>query len=1185
VAKNSQEVKMKGDFSRWNFDKNNNFNGVLHQQGRVLTDNDWNAGTRMLNAWQEQNGRDVIGPGVAAVPAEVPDSYKVQGAEFISNQVKLKINPGRVWADGLLTYLPGEGNDPTAPVKRTATYLEPPFQAASINESSIGTDVRDAVILEIWQEAVNGFQVPGELLEPALGGPDTTERVHTSMAFRLLRLEAGETCADAADRLKEDLSDKGALIVTLAPPETIGGECPVEEGGGYTGFEHYLYRIEMAKLDDAVQTANGPMFKWSRFNGGLVGRGEFSTSPAKVKITDNFQAITTCGLTSFYLEAVQYDENLGHWQVTCGAEVTLNADNELDLVGTTYYGSIPTSGGTVFFRLWDGIKPISPSPDDLENGISLEFELDPGKHYIPGDYWTFEVRAGGIKNNELLIGSKDGGGVVKGDLPHGIRYHRVPLAILNWKPNEGIVSISDCRRIFRPLIDQEGCCTFIVGKSGHFASIQTAINHLPDSGGQICILPGIYIENITIENKKNIVITGCDKRSVIMPADQEGKPVFHIRDSQCITLEHMDMEAFGGTGVLMQATQTGQLKEIEVSHNRILACVNAVRVEDGEKIKIVNNTIRMLDKEGGDVAIFIQVEEGLIQGNDITVVPADEMPPGDNIPGDRPVPGFTDPCADLKFFVNFRPFLFNYFTYIWDFVLKLYPVKQFKTPGGIQIVGGSEKIKVLENEIIGGAGNGITFGGKIEPVSPGSEEGEEEIEHVITHPGGEISGTVALEGSFLTGIELLFRTGSTKFTTETGSSTHFIIRDAPEGDYNVSIMTPGLKIVNITKGADDEFRRLRINVVEEEPRLHDDLPFIYEIQINGNEISNMGLSGIGTAWFVRRKSTISRTGRPSIQNITNHVVGLRIHQNHIFNCLQNPNHLEENFDISLNPKELEKQGETIGFGGISLDFCQDVSIFGNRIENNGISHIHPVCGIYIINGEYVDISHNQVVNNGPILENTGTDLKRGMRKGIFIRASSLIGGGLFDHFEFPIGKLAARVHDNVVDQPAGGALFIEAFGSLSILNNRFDSELSGSKISAAEGISVVYVNHRGSLIRNNPDRGHILFCNNQTRVGPDNEYRYSQYIRSSDGDIGFHDNQSFNLSNREGVAEGNTIIYGETIRASGNRFKEIKEKRKKTSLYTRAKTFNNTVNNQGDNAIIAVSELSPPRVVDVGNQF
>src|SRR5215216_3402374 len=122
---------MKGDFSQSNghlaplrVDPEDNFSGVLHQQGRVLLDGDWNAQTSITTHWQDQAGRDVIGPAVAAVPAGESDGFRIQSASVdASNRVELAIRPGRVWADGILAYLPGEDPNPMADVSRIATYL------------------------------------------------------------------------------------------------------------------------------------------------------------------------------------------------------------------------------------------------------------------------------------------------------------------------------------------------------------------------------------------------------------------------------------------------------------------------------------------------------------------------------------------------------------------------------------------------------------------------------------------------------------------------------------------------------------------------------------------------------------------------------------------------------------------------------------------------------------------------------------------------------------------------------------------------------------------------------------------------------------------------------------------------------------------------------------------------------
>ena len=96
---------MKGDFSRAYGAPKGNDNGVLYQHGRVFTDSDGNAQTAITTAWQDTAGRDVVGPNLAAVPAEEAASFKVEAADLAAGEVTLTVAPGRVWADGLLVRL------------------------------------------------------------------------------------------------------------------------------------------------------------------------------------------------------------------------------------------------------------------------------------------------------------------------------------------------------------------------------------------------------------------------------------------------------------------------------------------------------------------------------------------------------------------------------------------------------------------------------------------------------------------------------------------------------------------------------------------------------------------------------------------------------------------------------------------------------------------------------------------------------------------------------------------------------------------------------------------------------------------------------------------------------------------------------------------------------------------------
>jgi hypothetical protein len=383
-----------GDFSR---DVTGRWAGVLYQQGRVLMDTDGNAQTAITTDWQDTAARDVIGADVAAVPADQPDSFRIDAAHLSGDNVTLEVQPGHVWVDGMLVH-----TDVDELHKRTATWLQPPLQDPPGAAATVAAGVRDAVVLEVWREATSAFQLPGELIEPALGGVDTTERLNTAKAFRLYRMAAGDTCESIRDRLQDDPAILGKLSVTLEPDVTIPGDCPVVEGGGYSGFEHSLARIEIAKSDSAT-----PRFKYSFFNGGLVGRAVFDAATMRATIRANLAAIASSNLAAFYLEAIAFDGDAGYWKVVYGAEVTLVEDSFV-LPAAPETGTIPGGGDAVFIRLWNGIAdvaafPPGANPNALIDGIELGFDAPgPTAWYRPGDSWTFTVRAGDVAQTGTL---------------------------------------------------------------------------------------------------------------------------------------------------------------------------------------------------------------------------------------------------------------------------------------------------------------------------------------------------------------------------------------------------------------------------------------------------------------------------------------------------------------------------------------------------------------------------------------------------------------------------------------------------------------------------------------------------------------------------------------------------------------------------------------------------------------
>ena len=1099
---------MKGDFSIWYHDPHDNDQGVLYQQGRVMRDADMTASELISLDWRNQAGRDVIGAAVAAAPAHDPDGFKVESANADAAEVRVQLRPGRLWADGLLLHLPPDPADPMVLRERVAKYLESPPNPAGADVGSIANGVRDAVVLEVALEELNAFQDPARLLEPALGGPDTAARINARYGLRLLRLGPGEDCENIVDKLADGPSGKGRLSVSLTPPEIVAIDCPAVTGGGYTGFEHNLYRVEIAEMN-----AGPAHFKWSAFNGALVGRGRFHASaPKRVVITANRPAIVHAGLTKFYLEALQRDDDLGHWRVVYGAVANLNSDFDLELTDPPVYGAFPATTDPVFFRLWNGLEPVSSfidaaDPQPLRDGIHLVF--DPpgaGAGYRPGDYWVFSVRAGEIENPETLIDAQP---------PLGPLLRRVPLAILNWSGAPPVTvtaaagEIHDCRHVFQPLTRLRGCCTYTVGDGivsfGEFDTIQAAVDALPTDGGEVCVLPGLYVENVVINGKDNVVIKGCGTRSRVNAA-VVGQAVIDIVDADHTRVESLVLVAhLTGPGVLVQGTPISSDITLRGLHINA-ATRSAIEVQAGQLVTIEDCHVLMNDVASPWPGMFVTADDVLIGDNVIRVQPTS-------------VTGMASGGAEAS-----------------------------AGRGGLQIGGTSERVRVIDNLIEAGIGNGITLG---------------TLEEVNT------AGTVV------------------------GVATGWVVN----GDDVCDPCMPGDVYLPPPGGGPGE-------------PTYQSAGALYDILIERNRIFEMGLNGIGVVAFFNLDA--------QDEFIT--VEGLRIVANEIRGCLKRS---LANIDAGMI--------DAMGYGGIALADVENLNVRHNLIEDNGPDHLEPVCGVFVLHGEGVDISDNRIVNNGAKTDQPSHTAKDGRRGGINIvlaiapTVPTPIGAKLYPAQN---GVPAAKIHDNVVSHPLGQALSLTALGPVSVANNHFTSRgmiLKTNPISPSFLATTVMIMNLGLSNEFYLQIGSfsgVLAGSTSVAAGPSvsgdavlvpredlDDKRVSQYLANGNvlfsdnrcdldlletglgfalssiaifslDDVGFHNNQC-DCNLLDDIVITQAILFGLSMRASDNRLKEGLV----NALYS-AMTIglmNATTNNQSTHCLLVIGALASLKV-ETGNR-
>ena len=86
---------MGGDYSRLRFQPGKRFAGVLLQQGRVLTDSDWNEAEAIRDHRQRTLVRDLFGPC----------TFVGDGFALSADGDRLTIGAGHAWIDGLLCEL------------------------------------------------------------------------------------------------------------------------------------------------------------------------------------------------------------------------------------------------------------------------------------------------------------------------------------------------------------------------------------------------------------------------------------------------------------------------------------------------------------------------------------------------------------------------------------------------------------------------------------------------------------------------------------------------------------------------------------------------------------------------------------------------------------------------------------------------------------------------------------------------------------------------------------------------------------------------------------------------------------------------------------------------------------------------------------------------------------------------
>ena len=518
---------MSGDYSRFAFDPTLDYQGVRLQQGRPLTDRDWNDATAQANRRQQTDSLDTLGPAV--VPLTTPDAFAIT---IVNNDFTL--GRGRMYVDGLVAENHGTGATAWDPVLEELqgttlwSYLQQPYLPNPPALPAAGP--LNLVYLDVWQREVTCIE-DGGLVDSAIG-VDTTTRIQTVWQVKLLaNIGNAVDCSTPLGNITGwsalTAPSAGQLTTATGGPASTD-PCQIAPSGNYKGLENQLYRVEIHDGGDQAHAT----FKWSRNNASVVSK--------VVKLIDQrtlvVDSIGKDGLLRFsdgdWVEITDDWHEFGNTageihQIVVGKGVddatrTIKLTSDL---GSTF-GNATVQARNTRIKLWDqggkvlradgsvaidldqagGVIPVPASGSQivLESGILVSFDLaTAGGQFKPGDYWTFCARAADA-SIELLDKAP----------PRGIHHHyaKLGLTTLSGKPQ-------DCRLFWPPAQNAPtpagtcGCCTVTVGDGvesiGQYTSINAALASLPDTGGEVCILPGRYFEHVRVYGMRDVVIRGC----------------------------------------------------------------------------------------------------------------------------------------------------------------------------------------------------------------------------------------------------------------------------------------------------------------------------------------------------------------------------------------------------------------------------------------------------------------------------------------------------------------------------------------------------------------------------------------------------------------------------------------------------------------------------------------------------
>lgn len=534
---------MGSDRARISYDKTQQYRAVVAQQGRVTLEADLNEAQQIASEELREETLDFVGSsGTPDNGYEVID-YKVIDPKKPSQPFDFATRAGTMYVGGVRAFS-------TKPIEYSnqLDWLDRVGDRDWVDPSNTAS-ASELVYLLLREQEVSAVE-DSALLEKALGGPDTTQRLR--LIQHIVRLKTNSAnCSSGLDEAIEIWRERGlqldrstlqllsaaTLKVSFSPPTTPPDLCEPEARSGYLGAENQLIRVQISGSNQLV---------WGFDNAAFLYRAEVVSKQIlrlKSRPVDDFHRPRANQAVEILRSAAQLN-NQEYIAAAAGLVTTLTAPYNPDTREVSLAAGLPieyldqNQTPRLFFRVWEEAIPFTPGVAVSlgKTGLQVTLQSTNNQPFHIGDYWQIAVRPGEpteVYPTRYLEAPQP---------PNGPHLWVCPLAVIDWKDRQ-LNAIEDCRHPFDNLVDLTrrnlgGCCTVTVRPEDLTPerTLQSILDRFASRNRPnrdhitICLMPGIYQLSQSLQlgpQHSNFTLQGCGDGAELQAAPGKEENFLH----------------------------------------------------------------------------------------------------------------------------------------------------------------------------------------------------------------------------------------------------------------------------------------------------------------------------------------------------------------------------------------------------------------------------------------------------------------------------------------------------------------------------------------------------------------------------------------------------------------------------------------------------------------------------------